>query len=54
MDDTYAHNSTGPRGNLYVKDKAIFNDTVSQRQQDANKIRSMFKAPDNRMDFPLE
>tara|TARA_B100000085_G_scaffold193753_1_gene177644 strand:+ start:1202 stop:2299 length:1098 start_codon:yes stop_codon:yes gene_type:complete len=41
MDDTYAHNRTGPKGNLYAKDKGIFNrqDMVLRRKEDVEKLR---------------
>jgi len=38
-DDTYARNRTQNRGNLYHKDKTIFEQTESQRQQDADKLK---------------
>jgi len=37
-DDTYARNRTKQRGNLYNKDKVIFEATVDQRQQHADKL----------------
>ena len=42
MDDTYAHNRTGPKGNLYAKDKTIFNSPqmVSLRKENVNDIKS--------------
>jgi hypothetical protein len=38
MDDTYERNRTQERGNLYEKDKVIFEDTASKRQADAGKL----------------
>jgi hypothetical protein len=38
MDDTYERNRTQERGNLYEKDKVIFEDTASKRQADADKL----------------
>jgi len=38
MDDTYNRNRTEERGNLYEKDKVIFEDTASDRQADAEKL----------------
>jgi len=41
MDDTYAHNRTGPRGNLYQKDKGIMEhpNQVQRRKEEAEKIK---------------
>ena len=47
MDDTYAHNRTGPRGNLYQKDKLIYEATSPQRKLEADKIRDMIKTPED-------
>jgi hypothetical protein len=41
MDDTYARNRTQERGNLYQKDKIIFDDNAEQRQKDANKLEKV-------------
>ena len=38
MDDTYNRNRTQERGNLYEKDKVIFEDTADTRQADAEKL----------------
>lgn len=38
MDDTYNRNRTQERGNLYEKDKVIFEDTEKDRQADADKL----------------
>jgi len=38
MDDTYERNRTQQRGNLYEKDKVIFEETASKRQEDADKL----------------
>ena len=38
MDDTYNRNRTQERGNLYEKDKVIFEDTNTDRQADADKL----------------
>jgi hypothetical protein len=38
MDDTYERNRTQERGNLYEKDKVIFEDTASKRQAAADKL----------------
>ena len=38
MDDTYARNRTQEKGNLYKKDLEIFNQTVSKRIDDSQKI----------------
>ena len=38
MDDTYARNRTQERGNLYQKDKVIFNDYTEKRIWDAGKL----------------
>ena len=42
MDDTYARNRTQSKGNLYAKDKAIFNSDNQKnlRKENANEIRS--------------
>lgn len=40
-DDTYARNRTKERGNLYNKDKIIFEATVDQRQQHADKLKAL-------------
>ena len=41
MDDTYARNRTQERGNLYQKDKIIFDANTEQRQKDANKLEKV-------------
>jgi hypothetical protein len=41
MDDTYARNRTQERGNLYQKDKIIFDDNVEKRQKDADKLKKV-------------
>jgi hypothetical protein len=38
MDDTYERNRTQQRGNLYEKDKIIFENTTDKRQKDADKL----------------
>ena len=38
MDDTYNRNRTEERGNLYEKDKVIFEDTKNRRQADAGTL----------------
>jgi len=43
MDDTYNRNRTQERGNLYEKDKVIFEDTESKRQADADKLLDVIK-----------
>ena len=43
MDDTYNRNRTQERGNLYEKDKIIFEDTESKRQADADKLIDVIK-----------
>lgn len=40
-DETYAFNRTQSRGNLYDKDKIIFDDTVDQRIADSEKLKRM-------------
>lgn len=42
-DDTYARNRTQKRGNLYAKDKVIFNATGDQREDDANKLKQVIR-----------
>ena len=41
MDDTYARNRTQEKGNLYAKDKIIFEQTADERQKDADKLLDM-------------
>ena len=41
MDDTYARNRTQEKGNLYAKDKIIFEQTTDERQKDADKLLDM-------------
>ena len=41
MDDTYNRNRTQDRGNLYEKDKIIFDDTESKRKEDADKLMEL-------------
>ena len=43
MDDTYNRNRTQDRGNLYEKDKIIFEDTESDRQVAADKLLDVIK-----------
>lgn len=40
-DETYARNRTQENGNLYLKDKIIFDNTENIRLQDAEKLRSL-------------
>lgn len=39
MDDTYARNRTQEKGNLYAKDKVLFNKTRNIRQNDRDRLR---------------
>ena len=39
MDDTYARNRTQEKGNLYAKDKVLFNKTRNIRQDDRDRLR---------------
>lgn len=41
MDDTYARNRTQEKGNLYAKDKVLFNKTRNIRLDDRNKLRKL-------------
>lgn len=41
FDDTYARNRTQQRGNLYALDQVIYEQTASQRQADADKLREL-------------
>jgi len=41
MDDTYARNRTQEKGNLYARDKIIFNKTRNIRQDDRDKLRKL-------------
>jgi hypothetical protein len=41
MDDTYARNRTQEKGNLYAKDKLIFDKTRAVRQGDRDKLREI-------------
>ncbi len=41
MDDTYARNRTQEAGNLFQKDKVIFDNTEIERQEDANKLKAV-------------
>jgi glycosyltransferase involved in cell wall biosynthesis len=41
MDDTYARNRTQEKGNLYARDKVIFNKTRAVRQDDRDKLRRL-------------
>ena len=43
MDDTYARNRTQERGNLYEKDKIIFESTVRNRIEDSEKLLAAIK-----------
>ena len=43
MDDTYARNRTQEKGNLYAKDKVLFNKTRNIRLDDRNKLRELIK-----------
>jgi len=39
MDDTYAHNRTKEKGNLYAKDQVLFNKTRAARMDDRDRLR---------------
>jgi len=39
MDDTYAHNRTQAKGNLYAKDKILFGKTRAARMDDRDRLR---------------
>ena len=41
MDDTYARNRTQEKGNLYAKDKLIFDKTRAVRQKDRDRLREL-------------
>ena len=41
MDDTYAHNRTKEKGNLYAKDQVLFNKTRAARMDDRDKLRRL-------------
>ena len=41
MDDTYARNRTQEKGNLYAKDKLIFDKTRAVRQKDRDMLREI-------------
>ena len=42
MDDTYeSRNRTQEKGNLYAKDKIIFEQTTDERQKDVDKLLDM-------------
>ena len=41
MDDTYARNRTQEKGNLYARDKIIFDKTRAVRQDDRDKLRRL-------------
>jgi len=43
MDDTYARNRTQEKGNLYAKDKVLFNKTRNIRLDDRNKLQELIK-----------
>ena len=43
MDDTYNRNRTEERGNLYEKDKVIFEDTKNRRQADAGTLMNLIE-----------
>ena len=43
MDDTYARNRTQEKGNLYAKDKIIFEEKESERVKDAQKLLNAIK-----------
>lgn len=43
MDDTYARNRTQEKGNLYAKDKIIFEETEQDRVKDAQKLLDIIK-----------
>ena len=43
FDDTYARNRTQEKGNLYTKDKVIFEETDKLRQEDADKLKDIIK-----------
>ena len=47
MDDTYARNRTQEKGNLYAKDKIIFEQTTDERQKDADKLLDMIGYENN-------
>jgi len=41
MDDTYAHNRTKEKGNLYAKDQVLFNKTRAARMDDRDRLREL-------------
>ena len=41
MDDTYARNRTQEKGNLYARDKIIFDKNRAARQDDRDKLRRL-------------
>jgi len=43
MDDTYAHNRTKQKGNLYAKDQVLFNKTRAARMDDRDRLRELIK-----------
>ena len=43
MDDTYAHNRTKEKGNLYAKDQVLFNKTRAARMDDRDRLRELIK-----------
>jgi len=51
MDETYHHNRTRERGNLYEKDRVIFENTVGDREAAAKKLREQISEWQRQKDY---